>query len=82
MKLWTHFVTPRGDQTQQDQTKQVSYYKKEESEELDYLDYCSMHSDLVKLLFFSLASRVCVVVVVFEEMKSERTSPSNTVIST
>jgi len=34
--LWTHFVTPRGDQTQQDQTNWVSYYKKEESEELEY----------------------------------------------
>jgi len=33
--LWTHFVTPRGDQTQQDQTNWVSYYKKEESEELE-----------------------------------------------
>jgi hypothetical protein len=32
--LWTHFVTPRGDQTQHDQTKQLSYHKKEESEEL------------------------------------------------
>jgi len=31
--LWTHFVTPRGDQTQQDQTKWVSYHKKEQSEE-------------------------------------------------
>jgi hypothetical protein len=31
--LWTHFVTPRGDQTQQDQTMWVSYHKKEESEE-------------------------------------------------
>ena len=35
--LWTWFVTPRGDQTQQDQTKQVSYYKREESEESDNL---------------------------------------------
>jgi len=44
--LWTHFVTPRGDQTQQDQTKQVSYYKKEESEELEDN---SSHSGLVGL---------------------------------
>jgi len=27
--LWTHFVTPRGDQTQHDQTNWVSYYKKD-----------------------------------------------------
>lgn len=38
-KLWTHFVTPSGDQTQQDQTRQVSYYKKGGSEELGKLDY-------------------------------------------
>jgi len=39
--LWTHFVTPRGDQTQQDQTKQVSYYKKGESEESEHNSSCS-----------------------------------------
>ena len=33
--LWTHFVTPREDQAQQDQTMWVSYHKKEESEELE-----------------------------------------------
>jgi len=44
--LWTHFVTPRGNQTQQDQTTWVSYHKKEESEELDD---DSSHSDLVGL---------------------------------
>ena len=32
--LWTHFVTPHEDQTQQDQTRQLSYHKKEQSEEL------------------------------------------------
>jgi hypothetical protein len=31
--LWTHFVTPRGDQTQYDQTNWISYYKKEKSEQ-------------------------------------------------
>ncbi len=31
--LWTYFVTPHGDQTQHDQTKQVSYYMKGESED-------------------------------------------------
>lgn len=31
--LWTHFVTPRGDQPQQDQTKHLSYCKKEGSKE-------------------------------------------------
>ena len=44
--LWTHFVTPRGNQTQHDQTKRVSYYKKEESEELEYNE---SHSSLVGL---------------------------------
>jgi hypothetical protein len=44
--LWTHFVTPHGNQTQQDQTTWVSYHKKEESEELDD---DSSHSDLVGL---------------------------------
>lgn len=34
--LWTHFVTPREDQTQQDQTMRVSYYKKERTEESEY----------------------------------------------
>jgi hypothetical protein len=41
--LWTHFVTPRGDQTQYDQTKRISYYKKEKSEQSEY------NSDLVGL---------------------------------
>jgi hypothetical protein len=44
--LWTHFVTPHGDQTQHDQTNQVSYYKKEESEESGNNSSCS---DLVGL---------------------------------
>jgi len=44
--LWTHFVTPRGNQTQQDQTSRVSYHKKEESEESEG---DSSHSGLVGL---------------------------------
>jgi hypothetical protein len=39
--LWTHFVTPRGNQTQQDQTNRVSYYKKEEYEESEHNSSCS-----------------------------------------
>jgi len=31
--LWTHFVTPQGDQPQHDQTNRISYYKKERHEE-------------------------------------------------
>jgi len=47
--LWTHFVTPHADQTQQDQTNWVSYYKKEESEELEHN---SSSSGLVGLVHF------------------------------
>ena len=47
--LWTHFVTPRGDQTQHDQTNQVSYYKKERSEESGNNSSCS---GLVGTLYF------------------------------
>jgi len=42
--LWTHFVTPRGDQTQQDQTNQVSYYKREGSEDWGDLKHNSKWS--------------------------------------
>ena len=31
--LWTHFVTPHWNQTQHDQTKWISYYKKEKYEQ-------------------------------------------------
>jgi hypothetical protein len=48
--LWTHFVTPRGDQTQHDQTNRVSYYKKERSEELGNLKHTSSGSGLVGAL--------------------------------
>jgi len=48
--LWTHFVTPHEDQTQQDQTNWVSYYKKEEYEELGNLEHISSGPDLVELV--------------------------------
>jgi hypothetical protein len=50
--LWTHFVTPRGDQTQHDQTNPVSYYKKERSEELGNLIHTSSGSGLVGTVYF------------------------------
>lgn len=53
--LWTHFVTPRGDQTQHDQTKQVSYCKKEKSEESDELQ---CNSGLVGL-YTSMLRFIC-----------------------
>jgi uncharacterized membrane protein YgcG len=39
--LWTHFVTPRGDQTQQDQTNHFSYCKKGKSLERVGMGFCS-----------------------------------------
>jgi hypothetical protein len=50
--LWTHFVTPHADQTQQDQTKQVSYYKKGKYEELGCLEDISSGPSLVGLVHF------------------------------
>jgi len=64
--LWTPFVTPHGNQTQYDQTKRVSYYMKERTEESGKFKHNYSCPDLVgsyKLLFGIemkyLVSRVC-----------------------
>jgi hypothetical protein len=56
--LWTHFVTPRGDQTQQDQTEQVSYYKRGEAEGLGSLGHTtsSLTSSLALILLIGTGS--------------------------
>ena len=64
--LWTHFVTPRGNQTQQDQTNRVSYYKKERTEESGKFEYNSTCPGPVR----TCGLQECCIV--FQKVKSEQ----------
>src|SRR6202521_1143261 len=64
--LWTHFVTPRGNQTQQDQTNRISYYKKERTEESGKFEYNSTCPGPVR----TCGLQECCIV--FQKVKSEQ----------
>jgi hypothetical protein len=68
--LWTHFVTPCGNQTQQDQTDRVSNYKKERTEESGKFEYNSTCPGPVRTCGLLFVSKECCFV--FQKVKSER----------